>query len=85
MEKQFQYQKTVPIVTGYYDDMHTLKLNKLPNGAYKLQGSLLKGIDENGVKDYQPISKTYAPNSVTPEQIRSEWINKLEILRNDLR
>jgi hypothetical protein len=85
MEKQFQYSKTVPVVTGHYDDMHTLKLTKQPDGGYKLHGGLLKGIDENGVKDYQPISKTYYGSAKSPDEIRAEWMNKMEMLRNDLK
>lgn len=84
MEKQFQYKKTVPIVTGYYDDMHTLKLTKTADGGYKLDGGILQSI-ENGVKNYQPVSYRYDSNAYSPDAIRAIWMQNLEQIRNDFK
>lgn len=85
MDRMLNWKKEIPLVTGDNDDIHRLKMVKTDEG-YEIRGSIMQGIDRNGVPNWQPIGPYKYPVSNSPELIRAEWMrNILPTLKQDLK
>lgn len=85
LEKRLDYSPSgVRLITGQYDDMHTLKLQRTSSGGYVVKGNVLQGV-ENGNKNWTYINQEFYGNDYSPDQIADMYRLSLQQIRSKMR
>ena len=85
LEKRLDYSPSgVRLITGQYDDMHTLKLQRTSSGGYVVKGNILQGI-QNGEKKWLYINDEYSAKDVSPDILTNNYSLTLQQIRSKMR
>ena len=85
LEKRLDYSPSgVRLITGQYDDMHTLKIQRTSSGSYVVKGNILQGI-QNGEKKWLYINDEYPEKDVSPDILTNNYSLVLQNIRSKMR